>query len=273
MQEPRSDFIEYCNDLHRVSGGFFHPSFLKNKAGFSFSELFDALAFYYPTVLTDCRSADYSIVVHAAAEYDPLYSHIHPYLAQQYAIHCDSVDIAEQGILSVVTALHLLNAFFESKKIHRAMILGFDQCCLPVTCHAQPILPALNGVALLSLSRVFNVDTVNLKCLHAEMVIITDFETHIAQFVLQLQQQYQTVQHVEIFCYFLTTSPGEKNSFQILSGLKLLKHKLNYGVTSLFLFLDQLQKAAMLHASGTVYALFIEDAQMGEQGLVVFKKE
>ena len=54
------------------------------------------------------------------------------YLCEKYASQTEFVDVADQGMLSIVSALHLIKIYFSVHNINRTMLIGFDQRALPL---------------------------------------------------------------------------------------------------------------------------------------------
>lgn len=231
--KPRANFIEYCDDLKNTIGGCLVPRSLKQDFGFSFSTLMDQFISHHENVLLDLRRAHFCVMISVGCEYDPVYSHLGVYLAEKYGIACDVIDVMEQGVLSVVTALHLLHALFSEKEISRAVILGLDQRVMPVIKNHTVPLPAVNAVSMLSLVRECR--AVGLQCIYVD----------------KLPLAFPFLSHRENGVFFYAVST---DLLPIFTALRNLLH------------------TARQQAENTLYVLLIKDSVSQERGVVVLKK-
>ncbi|OGT45637.1 MAG: hypothetical protein A3E82_09090 [Gammaproteobacteria bacterium RIFCSPHIGHO2_12_FULL_38_11] len=143
-RKPKADYLQYFEDMHRLTKGYLDKEMLIQTIGYSFPQLIDLAIIEDKTLLSVLNKTELCVITHNAYEYDSQYSHLAPYLLEKYNIKADFLDVIGQG--SLECALHVVQAYFDQKKIATAVILSFTQRALPLRFDINVPLPKYNGV-------------------------------------------------------------------------------------------------------------------------------
>ena len=91
---------------------------------------------------------DLFVIAYWGHEFDPDGS-FGAYFAHHYGIKATSFNVCDQGILSPITALQIILAYANSRRIRNAALLCFDQRSIPVENTFSGTLPAKNSARFL----------------------------------------------------------------------------------------------------------------------------
>lgn len=261
FKKSSQDFINYCNDLHKIFGAYLNEDILSSDHAYSYSELLDYYIQSDARVLPLMQAADCCIIVYSAYDYDPVHSDPGAYLMDRYQIKCEMFDVIEQERLCVVTALHLLSLFFQSKKYNRAIIIGLEQTSLPLRTSAIQQIPKFSGVGLIVLSSICM--CAHLKFLHSD--IFSDLN-HAVLWISESLIQYSSF----VYYHIISTTIVSHEKLPLLKNSKILFHSIPYGILPLFYFLHDLQQIAPNNHTA-IYAVLIHDEELQEWGVLLFE--
>ena len=146
--DPRERFIRYYNDLFHMEG-ILQPelsSYTKTMQ-YSYAELGDALfnSGEFQSVLS---KIDLFVAAYWGHEFDPDGA-FGAYFAHKYGITSRMFDVCDQGILSPISAINIIQAFVSSGKANKAALVCFDQTAIPVEHDFSGIFPSKNSACLM----------------------------------------------------------------------------------------------------------------------------
>ncbi len=148
-QKPKADYVPYFEDMQRFSQAYLDREMLTQKSGYSFFELIEMAIRDHPSLLSALLQVELIIFTHSCYEYDSLYSHVGPALAEKYHLHAELLDVIEEGDLSIETAEHVLSAYFAQENIKSGLIIGLEQHVMPLRSNKNTQLPKCSSVNVL----------------------------------------------------------------------------------------------------------------------------
>ena len=259
-QMPKLDYAPYFMDMQRFTSAYLDESMLAQQSGYAFSELIHRAINDNKNILSLLKQADMCALINWSYEYDSDYSHVGPYLAEKYNVGANLLDITEQGSLCLISALHVLSAFFSQQKINHALIIGFEQRALPIRYNCHQALPQFNGISVISLSSKILNQKYRLKIIESELILEKNFEEKITA----LEKNHT------VYCYLLTQQSNVKISdFLLLRKISVVS--ISLGILPLFIFFDQLQNDAVFHEDNALCVVLIVDIELKEWGMVVMQ--
>lgn len=138
-REPRERFIRYYHDLHHLEKSQFSKlDVFTFTLQYTYAELGEA-------ILDKCKNdnilknLDLLIVCYWTHEFDPDYS-CGAYFSDKYRLKGTSFDICDQGIMSPITALKIMQCYMKHS-IKNALLLCFDQSAIPLCNDYQGVKP------------------------------------------------------------------------------------------------------------------------------------
>lgn len=259
-QNPKLDYIPYFKDMQRFSSAYLDESMLHEKSGYAFSQLIDHAINDNKNILSLLQQGNIGALINASYEYDSHYSHVGPYLAEKYSVSANLLDITEQSNLCLVSAFHILSAFFSQKKIKQGLIIGFEQRALPLRISANQPLPLLNGIGVIALSSTNSDQKADLKIMESDIISLKKIEEKITALK----------KNNIVYCYILTQY-SDAVIPDFLFHLKTSVVAIASGILPLFIFFDQLLCDATSHEQNAVYVALIKDVKLKEWGMAVFQ--
>jgi hypothetical protein len=137
---PQNWFFEYFRDLYALEEtDTVDLSSYNNGSQYTYAELGDA-------VLASCasdnllRNLDLMIVCFWSYEFDPVHA-CGAYFCERYKIKGKVFDVCEQGMLSPIIALQIIESYFKQGEASNAVLVCFDQTAIPVGEKFSGILP------------------------------------------------------------------------------------------------------------------------------------
>lgn len=146
IREPRERFVRYYKDLFEMEG-IPEPETMsyQTTSQYSFAELGDALFTSYKTIFSDI---DIFVAAYWSHEFDPENS-FGAYFANQYGISSRMFDVCDQGILSPIIAINIIQSFVNAGKVNKAALFCFDQMAIPVEKDFDGVFPSENSSRIL----------------------------------------------------------------------------------------------------------------------------
>lgn len=159
IKQPRERFVRYYNDLYALEG-IQQPelnSYIQTTQ-YSYSELGDALFAVCPfeQIIAD---VDLVVIAYWSHEFDPDGS-FGAYFANKYGITTRFFDVCDQGILSPICAIKIIQAFIDSGKANKAALVCFDQMAIPVEKGFIGAFPSKNSAHLIIFEAMYKPDTI-----------------------------------------------------------------------------------------------------------------
>ncbi len=131
VRMPRERFVRFYRDLYeRLELEGPDPSSFQSGSQHTYAELGDA-------VLKQCeadgilKDLELLMVCSWTPEFDPEHS-AGAYFCSRYGITGKTLDICDQGILSPIMAIKIINSYFNHGDISNALLLCIDQTTIPV---------------------------------------------------------------------------------------------------------------------------------------------
>lgn len=255
----KPDYASYFEEMHQFTAGFLDRDMLTQKSGYTFSELFHRAIKENAEILPLLQQADVCVLMNTSYEYDSHHSHIGSYLKDRYQMNADLFDIAEQGNLNLVSALHLLSAFFSQQKISRGLIIGFEQRALPLRVNYRQALPKYNGVGLMALFSENTNQDASLKIIEAGVISEKDITEKLC-----VLAKNNSVHCYLLSCQFDWVVPD------FLSCYNVSLIPIYEGILPLLGFFDQLKKTLVTDTS-VLHVVLIKDLVTGEWGVVMLR--
>ncbi|EKD44807.1 MAG: hypothetical protein ACD_70C00221G0002 [uncultured bacterium] len=142
------DFEIYCRDLQAVTHGVTIPNFSVAR-GYSFSFLVDYFFKMHPEYIDFLKNTEHCALIHYTDEFSPQHTHVGAYLSDHYAMSTRFLDISEQGVLSVISAMQILYRLLSRSTIQSAAIVAFEQTALGLSADDLSLKPETSGVGIL----------------------------------------------------------------------------------------------------------------------------
>ncbi len=139
LAPPRKRFVRYYDDLFNLEGK--QPPELSaylQSGQYTYVELGDA-------ILKLCRqdlvNTELFVTAYWGHEFDPdkLFG---AYFCHKYGIEIESFDVCDQGVLAPIIAIKIIQAYIQSGAIKQAVLVCFDQACIPVGDNFQGVFPS-----------------------------------------------------------------------------------------------------------------------------------
>jgi hypothetical protein len=127
---PRSRYVEYYRDLHSLFNEPLADESFWQGSQYSYAELGRSVL---DQADKDDRLRDLDLMVIAtwAYEFDPDYASCGTHFAEHYKIKGLIFDVADQGVLSPVSAIQLIVRYLETDEYKSALLLVMEQTCIP----------------------------------------------------------------------------------------------------------------------------------------------
>lgn len=147
-KSPRDRFVRYYNDLFDLEG-IARPALdaYLNGNQYSYCELGDAVLSEASKDL-DLSKLDCFVVAYWGHEFDPDGS-FGAYFSTQYNIQSRMFDVCDQGVLSPITAIALIQAYANAGVIKNAALLCFDQNSIPLEENYSGSIPSRSSARVL----------------------------------------------------------------------------------------------------------------------------
>lgn len=150
--EPRARFVEYQEDLHRISGASLDRASLTRGDQYTFTHLADTLL--ERTGAETLSGLDVFAVSYWTPEFDPDISAFGPYLHHRYSLTCRSFDVVDHGSISPLLGLLVLVTYLRvDPEAGEAVLLAVEQSTVPEPVGAHFPGPGRSSAGLARLSR------------------------------------------------------------------------------------------------------------------------
>lgn len=154
-REPRERFTRYYNDLSELEKcSYEYTGQLTSQ--YNYAELGDV-------VLQRCEKEDILNGVHLliacywSHEFDPDYS-FGAYFCEKYQIKAKMFDICDQGILSPIAAIKIIQCYMKESVIENALLLCFDQIAIPLPKNYEGVIPKKTSALGLYFQKIYSED-------------------------------------------------------------------------------------------------------------------
>lgn len=170
--KPRDRFVRYYNDLYDLEKKVRPmPETYSLGGQYTHAELGEHILKYYKD-RDLLKSIELLVIAYWSHEFDPDYS-FGAYLCEKFGIQAKNFDICDQGILSPIIAMQVINCFISSN-INKALLICFDQTTIPINDDYKGPMPTENSAFSIIFERAKSINAkykvVSAKCAKKEML-------------------------------------------------------------------------------------------------------